>query len=217
MSLRAVWRRKLAGCDKIIDNPVGEAEAQLESSEDITLLLAAWSEGDADAAEKLTPLIYSHLHRLARQYMHRERGDHTLQTTALVNEAYLRLVEQKRTDWRNRAHFFAISSSLMRRILVSMARTRNAQRRGGDQVHLALDEALIFSPARASELVLLDDALEALARLDERKSRIIEMRFFGGLTVEETAEVLKISPETVMREWKRARAWLQVELEQGRQ
>jgi RNA polymerase sigma factor (TIGR02999 family) len=145
--------------------------------------------------------------------MNRERGDHTLQTTALVNEAYLLLVEQKKTDWRNRAHFFAISSTLMRRILVGMARSRRAQRRGGDPVHLPLDEALIFSVGRAAELVLLDDALEALARLDDRKSRIIEMRFFGGLSVEETAEVLKISPETVMREWKRARAWLQVELD----
>jgi RNA polymerase sigma factor (TIGR02999 family) len=184
----------------------------VEASEEITQLLAAWSEGDPDAAEKLAPLIYKHLHRLARHYMHRERGDHTLQTTALVNEAYLRLVEQKRTDWRNRAHFFAISSTLMRRILVGMARTRQAQRRGGDPVHLSLDEALVFSDGRAAELVVLDDALEALARLDDRKSRIIEMRFFGGLTVEETAEVLKVSPETVMREWKRARAWLQVEM-----
>ncbi len=185
----------------------------MEVSEEITQLLTAWSEGDPEAAEKLAPLIYKHLHRLARHYMNRERGDHTLQTTALVNEAYLLLVEQKKTDWRNRAHFFAISSTLMRRILVGMARSRRAQRRGGDPVHLPLDEALIFSVGRAAELVLLDDALEALARLDDRKSRIIEMRFFGGLSVEETAEVLKISPETVMREWKRARAWLQVELD----
>jgi RNA polymerase sigma-70 factor (ECF subfamily) len=188
--------------------------AILEASEEITQLLAAWSDGDPDAGEKLAPLIYKHLHRLARHYMHREQGDHTLQTTALVNEAYLLLVEQKRTDWRNRAHFFAISSSLMRRILVNMARARNRQRRGGDPVHLPLDEALVFSADRAAELVVLDDALEELARLDDRKGRIIEMRFFGGLTVEETAEVLKISPETVMREWKRARAWLQAELAQ---
>lgn len=187
----------------------------VETSEEITQLLAAWSGGDPEAADKLAPLIYTHLHRLARHYMNRERGDHTLQTTALVNEAYLRLVEQKRTDWRDRAHFFAISSTLMRRILVSMARARHARRRGGDPVHLPLDEALIFSEDRAAELVVLDDALEALAQLDERKSRIIEMRFFGGLTVEETAEVLKISPETVMREWKRARAWLKVELEKA--
>ena len=187
----------------------------MKPSEEITELLAAWSDGDPDAAEKLTPLVYNHLRRLARQYMRRERGDHTLQTTALVNEAYLELVQQKRTDWRNRAHFFAISSSLMRRILVDMARRRNARRRGGDTVMLPLDEALVFSPERASELVRLNDALEALARLDERKSRIIEMRFFGGLTAEETAEVLKISPDTVLREWKRARAWLQVEMDRG--
>jgi RNA polymerase sigma factor (TIGR02999 family) len=144
--------------------------------------------------------------------MERERAGHTLQTTALVNEAYLRLVEQKEMKWQNRAHFFGISAQLMRRILVSMARARHANKRGGEARHVSLDEALVVSEERAAELVALDDAMNELAALDPRRSRVVELRYFGGLSVEETAEVLKISPETVMREWKRAKAWLYTEL-----
>lgn len=181
-------------------------------SHDVTELLVAWSNGDQAAQEALVPLVYSELRRLARRYMNHEGPGHTLQTTALVNEAYLRLVRQKQPTWQNRAHFFAVSAQSMRHILVDMARARGRQRRGGDAPQMSLDEALVFTPGRAAELVALDDALTALAQLDERKSKIVEMRFFGGLSIEETAEVLKISHATVEREWKRARAWLQVEM-----
>jgi len=163
----------------------------------------------------LMPLVYDELRRLARQYMRREPAEHTLQTTALVNEAYLRLIEQKEVQWQNRAHFFALSSQLMRRILVSLARTRHAHKRGGTAQQVALEEALVISDERAAELVALDDALTALQALDPRRSRVVELRYFGGLSVEETAEVLQISPETVMREWKRAKAWLYSELSKG--
>ena len=179
---------------------------------DVTELLAAWVDGDKTALDRLTPLVYAELRRLARHYMRREPAGHTLETTALVHEAYLRLVQQASTKWQNRAHFFAISSQLMRRILVDMARNRRAQRRGGGQVTFSLDEALTIPSARAKELVALDDALTQLEKLDERRCRVVEMRFFGGLSVEETASVLRISPDTVMREWKRARAWLQSEM-----
>jgi RNA polymerase sigma-70 factor, ECF subfamily len=172
----------------------------------------AWTNGDETALDSLLPLIYDELHRLARCYMHREAPGHTLQTTALVHEAYLRLIKQKRVNWQNRAHFFAASSQSMRRILVDMARGRKRQRRGGDTPHLSFDEAMAFSLERASEVVALDDALTALAKLDERKSRIVELQFFGGLSTRETAEVLKISESTVEREWRRAKAWLWCEL-----
>ncbi|MGH9853850.1 MAG: sigma-70 family RNA polymerase sigma factor, partial [Blastocatellia bacterium] len=173
--------------------------------QEVTQLLVAWSNGDRGALEKLMPLVYDELRRLARRYMNREPAGHTLQTTALVNEAYLRLIEQKEVKWHNRAHFFAISAQLMRRILVSMARARQADKRGGEARQVSLDEAMVFSEERAAELVALDDAMNELAALDQRRSRVVELRYFGGLSVEETAEVLKVSPDTVMREWKRAK------------
>jgi RNA polymerase sigma-70 factor, ECF subfamily len=179
---------------------------------EVTQLLIAWSNGEEEALEKLVPLIYDELRRIARRYMRREPAGHTLQTTALVNEAYLRLIEQKGMKWQNRAHFFAISAQLMRRILVSMARARHANKRGGEARQVSLDEALLISEERAAELVALDEAMNELAALDPRRSRVVELRYFGGLSVEETAEVLNISPETVMRDWKRAKAWLYTEL-----
>jgi RNA polymerase sigma factor (TIGR02999 family) len=185
------------------------------SAQDITGLLVAWSNGDRAALDTLVPLIYAELHRLARRYMRQEGPGHTLETTALVNEAYLRLVNQKQVNWQNRTHFFAVSAQSMRNILVDMARGRKRQRRGGNAEHLSLDESLVFSEERASELIALDDALTALAKVDERKSRIVEMRYFGGLSVEETADVLQISVATVDREWRRARAWLYSELNQA--
>jgi len=184
----------------------------MPAPKEVTQLLIAWGNGDREALDKLVPLVYDELRRIARRYMEREPAGHTLQTTALVNEAYLRLIEQKGMKWQNRAHFFAISAQLMRRILVSMARARHANKRGGDARQVSLDEALVISEERAAELVALDEAMNELAALDPRRSRVVELRYFGGLSVEETAEVLKISPETVMREWKRAKAWLYTEL-----
>jgi RNA polymerase sigma-70 factor, ECF subfamily len=183
------------------------------SGSDISGLLQAWSGGDPNALGKLTPVVYNELRRLARRYMNRERPGHSLQPTALVNEAYTRLVDYKRMQWQDRAHFFAVSSQLMRRILVEHARRRNLKRGGGVQ-HVALNEAVIAGgfPDTRADIVALDDALNELARLDERKMQVVEMRFFGGLNVEETAEVLKVSPATVMREWSTAKAWLYREL-----
>lgn len=174
----------------------------------VTQLLIAWGNGDKAALEQLLPLVYEELHRLARQYMRRERNRNTLQTSALVNEAYMRLVDQKDVQWQNRAHFFAIAAQLMRRILVDHARKRNYQKRGGDARRVTLDETLIVSDERAAEVVALDDALTSLADLDERKSKIVELRFFAGLSIEETAEILAVSPGTVMRDWTLAKAWL---------
>jgi RNA polymerase sigma factor (TIGR02999 family) len=178
---------------------------------EVTRLLLAWSQGDQTALEKLTPLVYEELRRLAHRYMVRERPDHTLQTTALVNEAYMRLVNQKNVAWQNRAHFFAISAQLMRRILVDLARSRQCIKRGQAQ-QVSLDEALIVSREREADLVALDDALSALAAIDPRKCQVVELRFFAGLSVEETAEVLKISSDTVIRDWKVAKVWLLREL-----
>jgi len=178
------------------------------STHDVTGLLRAWSVGDQGALQKLTPLVYEQLHRLAQRYMAAERSDHTLQTTALIHEVYLRLVDVRDIDWQSRAHFFAICAQLMRRILTDFARARHYQKRGGDAVHLPLDEALVISREPDADLVAVDDALKALAAIDERKSRVVELRFFGGLSVEETAEVLKISSDTVMRDWKLAKVWL---------
>ena len=183
------------------------------SPHDVTQLLVAWRGGDDQALEQLVPLIYRELHRLARRYMQMERRNHTLQTTALVNEAYLQMVKQRDAEWQGRTHFFAASAQAMRHILVDMARSRGRQRRGGEAVKVSLEDALVFTPERASELVALDDALTALAKLDERKSRIVELRYFAGLTIEQTAEVLTISHATVEREWQRAKAWLLVELQ----
>ncbi|MGH9621606.1 MAG: sigma-70 family RNA polymerase sigma factor [Bryobacteraceae bacterium] len=182
------------------------------SPQEITELLMAWRDGDDSALETLVPLIYRELHRLASRYLRMERPGHTLQTTALVNEAYLELVKQRGSNWQGRSHFFAASAQAMRHILVDMARARNRQRRGGDFTRLSLEDVVVFTPERASELVSLDEALTSLAKLDERKSRIVEMRYFAGLTVAETAEVLKLSHATVEREWQRAKAWLLLEL-----
>lgn len=181
---------------------------------EVTQLLARWSDGDTAALEELTPLIYAELHRIARRYMNRERDGHTLQTTALVNEAYIRLIDWKSAKWENRAHFFGVSAQLMRRILVDFARKRP---RVADEVvrHVELDEAFQVSTERDTDLVALDDALIALAAVDERKAKIVELKFFGGLSVDETAEVLKISGVTVMREWQKAKLWLYRELNSG--
>ena len=184
------------------------------AANDVSGLLRAWSDGDQSALDKLTPIVYSELRKLARRYMKRERPGHSLQTTALVNEAYVRLVDYKRMQWQNRAHFFAVSAQLMRRILVEHARRQNLKR-GGGLAHFSLDEASIVGSGRSADLVALDDAMAALARLDPRKEQVVEMRFFGGLSVEETAEVLKVSPVTVMRDWSTAKAWLYRELTRG--
>lgn len=181
---------------------------------DASALLRAWSEGDQSAMEKLMPIVYEELHRLARRHMRRERSGRILQTTALVNEAYIRLVDYKRMHWNDRAHFFAVSSQAMRRILVEHARRRNVKR-GGNVQHVSLDEAAGMGAGENVDLVELDRALTGLGRIDPRKAQIIEMRFFGGLNVEETAEVLQISPITVKRDWRAARAWLYHELSGG--
>lgn len=179
---------------------------------EVTQLLVAWSNGDSAARDALMPLVHDELRRLAHRYMDRERGNHTLQTSALVNEAYLRLIDQKDVHWQNRAHFFGIAARIMRRILVDYARKRGFAKRGGNLQPVTFDEAMIVSPERAAEVVALDDALNCLAELDQRKSQIIELRFFGGLSVEETAEVLGVSAGTVMRDWTFAKAWLRREI-----
>jgi len=180
-----------------------------KSTHEVTQLLIEWSNGDKAALDKLMPLIYDELRRLAHHYMSREQPGHTLQTTAVVNEAYLRLVNRKHVHWQNRAHFFAIAATLMRSILVDHARSHaSAKRGGGDVRKVALDEAMIISEERAAEVVALDEALGQLAEIDPRQSRIVEMRFFAGLTIEETAEVLSLSPATIKREWSTAKAWL---------
>jgi RNA polymerase sigma factor (TIGR02999 family) len=181
---------------------------------DISALLRAWSDGVQSALDRLTPIVYDELHRLARRYMKHERPDHSLQSAALVNEAYLRLVDYDRMQWQNRAHFFAVSAQLMRRILVEHARRHNLKRGGGVQ-HVSLDHAAMVDSDQDADLVALDDAMNGLARIDPRKVQVVEMRFFGGLSVEETAEVLKVSPVTVKRDWRAARAWLYRELTGG--
>lgn len=184
----------------------GQGKTSIEA--DVSILLRAWSDGDQNALDKLVPIVYDELRRLARYYLHLERPGHSLQATALVNEAYLRLVDYKRMRWENRAHFFAVSAQLMRRILVDHARRHNLKRGGGVQ-HVELEDvAVVGGGDRPENLVALDDALQSLARMDARKARVVELRFFGGLSVEETAEVLQISPVTVMRDWSSARAWL---------
>jgi RNA polymerase sigma factor (TIGR02999 family) len=182
------------------------------SPEEVTRLLTAWGNGNKAALEKLMPLVYDELRRLAHYYMRREHPGHTLQTTALVNEAYFRLVDQKHVHWQNRAHFFAISAQLMRRILVDHARSHQYAKRGGGALKVSLDDVGVVAQEQAADLVALDDALRNLAAIDERKGRIVELRFFGGLSAEETAEALKISPRTVMREWSMAKAWLYSEI-----
>jgi RNA polymerase sigma-70 factor (ECF subfamily) len=182
------------------------------SAQHVTRLLQAWSQGNDAALKELVPLVHQELRRLARRYMFGERPGHTLQTTALVNEAYLRLVNCRQVNWQNRAHFFAISAQLMRRILVDHARTRGYQKRGGGVPKVTLDEALMWSQEKGHDLVALDDALKDLAGVDPRKSKVVELRFFGGLNVEETAEVLKVSPDTILRDWRLAKAWLAREM-----
>jgi|HubBroStandDraft_4_1064222.scaffolds.fasta_scaffold159338_2 RNA polymerase sigma-70 factor (ECF subfamily) len=189
-------------------------ETNSPPSEEVSGLLRAWSGGNRGALDRLTPIVYDELHRLARCYMKGERPGHSLQTSALVNEAYMRLVDYKSMQWQNRAHFFAVSAQVMRRILVEHARRHNLKR-GGGVPHVSLEETAIVGGDRAADLVALDDAIEALARLDPRKARVVEMRFFGGLSVEETAAVLKVSPVTVMRDWSTAKAWLYRELAGG--
>ena len=189
-------------------------QGKTSTEADVSTLLRAWSDGDQKALDKLAPIVYDELRRLAGHYLSRERTGHSLQATALVNEAYLRLVDYKRMRWENRAHFFAVSAQLMRRILVDHARRHNLKRGGGVQ-HVALEDRAVVGGGRAENLVVLDDAMQALARIDPRKAHVVELRFFGGLSVEETAEVLKVSPVTVMRDWSTARAWLYREMGAG--
>jgi RNA polymerase sigma-70 factor, ECF subfamily len=191
-----------------------EAQSSQPAVGDVSKLLLAWSDGDRRALDRLTPIVYKELHRLARRYMQRERPGHSLQTTALVHEAYMRLVDYKRMQWQNRAHFFAVSAQVMRRILVEHARRRNLKR-GGARQHVSLEEAAVVGGGLPTDLVALDDAMNVLARLDPRKQQVVEMRFFGGLSVDEIAEVLKVSAVTVMRDWSTAKAWLYRELTGG--
>jgi RNA polymerase sigma factor (TIGR02999 family) len=179
---------------------------------EVTQLLLAWSDGDNAALEELTPLVYAELRRLAERHMRRERAGHPLQTTALVNEAYVRLIDLQQVRWQNRAHFFGIAAQLMRHILVDFARARLRAERGGYKQQVSLEEAAVVSKERSADFIALDDALKSLAEIDPRKSRMVELRFFGGLSVEETAEALNVSPRTVMREWNLARDWLYREL-----
>lgn len=174
----------------------------------ITELLAAWSSGRTEALDRLLPLVEAELRRIAHNYMRRENANHTLQTTALVNEAFLHLVDQKAVRWQNRAHFFAIASKIMRRILLNHARDRVANKRGGGAEHISLENTVVLSPEKSAEIIALDEALERLAKIDKTKSKIVEMRFFGGLTVEETAEVIGVAPVTVAVHWRLAKAWL---------
>lgn len=179
----------------------------------ITQLLRAWGGGDDKALDKLTPKVYDELRRMARNYMRRENGGNSFQATALVHEAYLKLVDARIAQWQDRAHFFAVSASMMRRILVDAARTKAADKRGGGAVRMELNESIDGTPLEDRQMLLLDDALDALAKFDPRKAKVVELRFFGGLSVEETAGVLKVSEQTVMRDWKLARSWLAREME----
>jgi RNA polymerase sigma factor (TIGR02999 family) len=177
-----------------------------------TELLRAWSQGDGSALDRLVPQVYEELHRLAERYMRQERADHTLQATSLVNEAYLRLIDVNRVEWRDRTHFLAVAAQMMRRILVEFARNRQRQKRGGGALHVSLDDVPELPDFKERDFVALNDALSALATRDARMGQVVELRFFGGLTVEETADVLNVSAETVLRDWKTAKAWLLREL-----
>jgi RNA polymerase sigma factor (TIGR02999 family) len=179
---------------------------------DLTQLLVAWCGGEPSALDRLVPLVYAELHRISHRHLRGERPQHDLQTTAIVHEAYLRLVDVRGVKWENRAHFFAMAAQLVRHILVDAARERGAKKRGGDISHVELDEAVIPSPERGADLLALDTALTQFAMLDPRKAKVVELRYFGGLTVEETAEVLKVSPDTVMTDWHMAKLWLLREL-----
>jgi len=187
----------------------------MTSDADITALLVDWNNGDKSAIERLLPLVERELHRLAHSYMRRENPDHTLQTTALINETYLRLIDQRKVQWQNRAHFFGIAAQIMRRILLNYARVQNRMKRGGKTIHVSLSEAMVMPAEKDRELIALNDALTRLEAIDERKSKVVELRYFGGLTVPEVAEVLKVSEITVMRDWAFAKAWLSREMQNG--
>ncbi len=178
------------------------------SPNEVTQLLVAWGNGDQAARDQLMPLVYAELHRLAHRHIKKERPGHTLQTSALVNEAFVRLVDQRDVHWQSRAHFFGIAAQMMRRILVDYARKRRFAKRGGNQLQVSLNEDVLAAKQRSAEVILLDDALTQLAEVDERKSKVVELKFFGGLSIEETAEALGVSPGTVMRDWTLAKAWL---------
>ena len=180
----------------------------IAASHEVTQLLMAWNDGDQSALERLIPLVHAELHRIARRYMRNERAGHTLQTSALINEAYLRLIDAQQVHWQNRAHFFGIAAQLMRRVLVDFARSRGYKKRGGGALQVSLDETMVITKERGEDLVALDEALSALSELDERKGRVVEMRFFGGLSEKEIAEALAVSPETVRRDWRLAKSWL---------
>lgn len=190
----------------------GSATTQSE----VTQLLRAWSQGDQSVLDELYKLVYDELHRLAHRYMRRENPGHTLQTTALVNEAYLRLADVRDMNWQDRVHFFAVSANVMRRILIDEARARRAERRGGDNLIIAIDEALDSEKPEDLDLIALDMALQGLAKINERQSKVVELRYFGGLSVEETAAVLGIGPDSVMRDWRFAKAWLKREMVRGK-
>ncbi len=202
-------RRYMIGAHNV---PIRAMEDNSSPSPQVTQLLVAWGNGDQVARDQLMGVVYDELHRLAHRYMKRESPGHTLQTSALVNEAFVRLVDQKNVRWQNRAHFFGIAAQMMRRILVDYARSRNYAKRGGGAAQVSLDEALILSDERSAEVVNVHEALERLAEFDARKSQIVELRFFGGLSIDETAEVLSVSPGTVMRDWTLAKAWLRREI-----
>ncbi len=184
----------------------------IPSTQEITQLLVAWNNGDQAALERLTPLVHTELHRLAKRYMAGERQGHILQTTALVNEAFMRLIDWRTVEWRNRAHFFGLAAQIMRRILVDFARARNSEKRSGDEIQVSLSEAANVGSERSPDLVALDDALQTLEKLDPRQARVVELRFFAGLSLEETAEALRVSLSTVRRDWSLAEAWLFREL-----
>ena len=179
----------------------------------LTQKLIQWSNGDQQSLNQLIPIVAEELHRIAKRHMSKERHGHTLQTTALVNEAYLRLIDQSHVTWQNRAHFFGIAARIMRQILIDHARGLQRQKRGGEQVRLPLDDAIMFSPAKSASLIALDEALDRFESTDARKARVVELRYFGGLSVEETAEVLQVHPNTVLRDWTIAKAWLKNELQ----
>jgi len=191
------------------------ATIMASAGQDITRLLLAWRGGDQQAFEKLVPVVYDELRRIARCYIDRESSGHPLQATALVHEAYLRLIDASQVHWQNRAHFFGVSANLMRRILVDFARAGNFQKRGGQAQHIPLDDAVLLSPEQAPDLIALDEALDRLAAVDSRKSRVVELRFFGGLTVRETGEVMRLSERTVLSDWSFAKSWLLRELTTG--
>jgi RNA polymerase sigma-70 factor, ECF subfamily len=186
----------------------------MSESQEVTMLLSALTNGEDGAAAKLIPVVYDELRRLAGSYMRRERADHTLQATALVNEAYLKLIEQRAVNWQSRAHFFGVAAQLMRRILIDYARGHTREKRGGDQKKVSLDEVILFSDQQADELLAVDDSLNLLEKMDPRQARVVELRFFAGLSVEEAAEALGVSPKTVKRDWSVAKAWLYADLKE---